>query len=158
MELCEAGIPSAPQFEDHPPYKGKLGPAKVLPPSAPRHAPVGDNVVLPNHYARFKIEPIHFIGENQLNFFQGNVIKYILRHDAKNGLEDVRKAIRYASMYHEYLKGNPDWAGEDPETVRIRALFAEMRHLLDRTVFDLDERAAAKKALVLMEESYGKPA
>lgn len=70
---------------------------------------VKDNVNLPHHYARFKIEPIRFICENGLNFFQGNIVKYTLRHDAKNGLEDIKKVIRYATMYHEFLAGNPDW-------------------------------------------------
>jgi hypothetical protein len=72
-------------------------------------AVAGDNVTLPAHYARFKIEPIRFICENGLNFFQGNIVKYTVRHDAKNGVEDIRKAIRYATMYREYLLGNPDW-------------------------------------------------
>lgn len=68
-----------------------------------------DNVNLPHHYARFKIEPIRFICENGLNFFQGNIVKYTLRHDAKNGLEDIKKAIRYAQMYFKFLSGDPDW-------------------------------------------------
>lgn len=70
---------------------------------------VSDNVNLPKHYARFKIEPIRFICENGLNFFQGNIVKYTLRHDAKNGLEDIKKAIRYAQMYFKFLSGDPDW-------------------------------------------------
>jgi hypothetical protein len=69
----------------------------------------GDNVHLPKHYARFKIEPISFICENGLNFFQGNVVKYVLRHDAKNGLEDIRKAKRYLEMYEKYLQGDKEW-------------------------------------------------
>lgn len=68
-----------------------------------------DNVNLPHHYARFKIEPIRFICENGLNFFQGNIVKYTLRHDAKNGLEDIDKVIRYATMYRKFLAGDPDW-------------------------------------------------
>lgn len=69
-----------------------------------------DMVNLPPHYARFKIEPIRFICENKLDFFQGNVIKYICRHDAKNGPEDIRKVIRYAFMYYRFLKGDPEWS------------------------------------------------
>jgi hypothetical protein len=68
-----------------------------------------DMVNLPNHYARFKIEPIRFIAENKLDWFQGNIVKYVLRHDAKNGTEDIRKAIRYSNMYLRYLMGDPDW-------------------------------------------------
>lgn len=68
-----------------------------------------DMVNLPPHYARFKIEPIRFIGENKLDWFQGNIIKYVTRWDAKNGLEDIAKVIRYANMYHRYIAGDPDW-------------------------------------------------
>jgi hypothetical protein len=78
-----------------------------------------DMVNLPPHYARFKIEPIRFIAENKLDWFQGNIVKYTCRHDAKNGQEDIRKTIRYANMYLLYLQGNPDWwkAGK-PEDFR----------------------------------------
>ena len=69
----------------------------------------GDNVVLPEHYARFEIEPIRFICENNLNFFQGNIVKYILRWDAKNGLEDLRKAQRYLEMFIKWVEKDPDW-------------------------------------------------
>jgi hypothetical protein len=68
-----------------------------------------DMVHLPKHYARFKIEPIRFICENKLDFFQGNVVKYICRHDAKNGIEDIDKVIRYAQMYKKWLQGDEDW-------------------------------------------------
>jgi hypothetical protein len=80
---------------------------------------VTDMVNLPPHYARFKIEPIRFIGENKLDWFQGNIVKYVCRHDAKNGMEDIRKTIRYANMYLLYLAGDPDWwkAGK-PEDFR----------------------------------------
>lgn len=68
-----------------------------------------DMVVLPEHYSRYKLEPIRFICENNLNFFQGNLIKYILRYDAKNGLEDLEKAQRYLTMFILFVKGDPDW-------------------------------------------------
>jgi Protein of unknwon function (DUF3310) len=76
--------------------------------TAARTAP-RDAVVLPNHYARFKIEPVAFICENKLDFFQGNVVKYVCRHDAKNGIEDLKKAKRYIEMYIKYLQDDPDW-------------------------------------------------
>jgi hypothetical protein len=72
-----------------------------------------DMVNLPGHYARFKIEPVRFICDNGLNFFQGNVIKYILRSDAKNGLEDLLKAQRYLAMFIEFVKGNQWWWTKD---------------------------------------------
>jgi len=68
-----------------------------------------DAVHLPNHYARFKIEPVRFCIENDLNPFQFNIIKYACRHDAKNGIEDLKKAKRYLEMYIKHLEGDPDW-------------------------------------------------
>ena len=69
----------------------------------------GDAVNLPHHYARFKIEPIRFIEENKLPFLPGNVIKYVTRYDAKNGIEDLRKARRCLDMMIAQLEGDPDW-------------------------------------------------
>lgn len=50
------------------------------------------------HYTQFKIQPIEFIGVNNLDYFQGNIIKYICRHNLKNGLEDLMKAKHYLDM------------------------------------------------------------
>lgn len=46
-------------------------------------------------YYRKKIEVSDFIDEYELNYFEGNVIKYVVRHKAKNGLEDLQKAKWY---------------------------------------------------------------
>jgi hypothetical protein len=73
-----------------------------------------DMVELPAHYARFKIEPIKFIGENKLDWWQGNIVKYVCRHDAKNGIEDIDKVIQYAIRYRRYLLGDPNWAVPKP--------------------------------------------
>ncbi len=63
-----------------------------------------DAVTHPDHYARFRIEPITFIMENNLPYWAGNVIKYVCRHDAKNGAEDLRKAIRYIEMQLQLIE------------------------------------------------------
>lgn len=57
-----------------------------------------DMIVQPDHYARWAIEPIDFIMKNNIPWAEGNAIKYIMRHDAKNGLEDLLKAKRYIDM------------------------------------------------------------
>jgi len=46
-------------------------------------------------YYRKKIEVSDFIDEYDLNYFEGNIIKYVVRHKAKNGLEDLQKAKWY---------------------------------------------------------------
>lgn len=61
----------------------------------------------PHHYTRFKIEPLTFIEENGIGFAAGNVIKYVCRHDAKNGLEDLRKARVYLDKMIERATPKP---------------------------------------------------
>lgn len=50
------------------------------------------------HYTKYAIQPIEFTMKNKLNFIQGNVIKYIMRYENKNGLEDLKKAIHYIKL------------------------------------------------------------
>lgn len=69
-----------------------------------------DMVVLPSHYARFKIEPIRFLVENfGPVILVGKVVKYTMRYDAKNGMEDLNKASRCLDMLKKYIAGDPDW-------------------------------------------------
>jgi hypothetical protein len=64
--------------------------------------PEGDNAlnkqVGGKHYASMKIQPVEFIAANELGFLEGNVVKYICRHHAKNGAEDIKKAIHYCEL------------------------------------------------------------
>jgi len=48
-----------------------------------------------SHYKNKAIQPIEYILANNLNFCEGNVIKYITRYKDKNGLEDLKKAQHY---------------------------------------------------------------
>ena len=57
--------------------------------------------VSPDYYARYDIEPISFIMRNNIPYAEGNIIKYVLRHDMKGGVEDIDKAIRYLEMIKE---------------------------------------------------------
>lgn len=75
-------------------------------------------VVHPAHYARFTIEPCTFNSANKLPFDVGNVVKYICRFDAKNGVEDVLKARRFCDMILERLAREARIeAGEDASDV-----------------------------------------
>lgn len=69
----------------------------------------GTDAINPSYYARFAIQPIKFIRDNNLTFWQGNVVKYVCRADAKNGLEDIEKALNYLLKERAYLKGDPNW-------------------------------------------------
>ena len=54
-----------------------------------------------SHYKDMVIQPSTFINENRLLFAEGNAIKYICRHNAKNGKEDLEKAKHYIDMIIE---------------------------------------------------------
>ena len=47
------------------------------------------------HYESQAIQPIEYINANNLNYHQGNILKYITRYRSKNGVEDLRKAMWY---------------------------------------------------------------
>ena len=49
----------------------------------------------PEHYSNLPIEPWDFIQQNKLDFFEGNVVKYICRWKNKGGVDDLQKAITY---------------------------------------------------------------
>ena len=60
------------------------------------------------HYSDLAIEPIDFITANNLGFCEGNVIKYISRWKAKNGIEDLKKARWYIDFLIESIENETD--------------------------------------------------
>ncbi len=54
-----------------------------------------ENRINPPHYSRWEIQPFDFIARNDLPYWMGNIIKYIMRYDAKEGLTDLKKARWY---------------------------------------------------------------
>ncbi len=66
-----------------------------------------DNVNNPSHYRRRGIEAIDVIEAFGLNFHLGNVVKYVLRHKDKDGLQDLKKAAWYLAREIANRKGEP---------------------------------------------------
>jgi hypothetical protein len=60
------------------------------------------NQVGGNHYKDCKIQPTEFIHANNIPFIEGNIIKYVIRHKSKNGLEDLKKARHYIDLLIEF--------------------------------------------------------
>jgi len=58
-----------------------------------------------SHYKDCVIQPVDYIVKNNLDFLEGNVVKYITRHKTKNGIEDIRKVIHYAELILEKKYG-----------------------------------------------------
>lgn len=70
-----------------------------------------------DHYEKCKIQPKDYIRANNLDFFEGNIVKYITRHKDKEGAKDIRKVIDYAEMILEDVYGYKN--GEPPVEVRF---------------------------------------
>ena len=65
-----------------------------------------ENQVGGSHYAEMTIQPAEFIVFNEIGFLEGNVIKYICRHQNKNGAEDIKKAIHYCELLLQLKYGD----------------------------------------------------
>lgn len=48
-----------------------------------------------DHYKKKGIQPIEYGFANDLSFPQINIVKYVTRHEDKNGLDDLAKSIHY---------------------------------------------------------------
>lgn len=44
------------------------------------------------------IPPIEYIEANQLDFCEGNVVKYVTRYKQKDGIRDLYKAMHYLTI------------------------------------------------------------
>lgn len=60
-----------------------------------------DKQVGGDHYKGRAIQPVEYIHANKLDFFQGNVVKYITRWRDKNGIADLEKCMHYLELYIE---------------------------------------------------------
>ena len=61
-----------------------------------------DKQVGGSHYKTFAIQPIEFITANNLDFIQGNIIKYCLREKNKEKTQDKwDKIIHYCELENE---------------------------------------------------------
>ena len=54
------------------------------------------------HYKQLKIQPTEFIHANNIPFIEGNIIKYVIRHKHKNGLQDLVKAKHYIDLLIQF--------------------------------------------------------
>lgn len=87
----------------------------------------GGSVSHPSHYANKGIEPREYIKANNLDFNEGNIIKYITRHKEKGeGVKDIIKVISYARfVLEDYYNLTSDQVEDilihQVEDVRVRA-------------------------------------
>ena len=60
-----------------------------------------------SHYKDMPFQPIQLISMLDLDFFQGNVVKYVSRYKLKDGVRDLEKAKHYCRMAMEMEKSSP---------------------------------------------------
>jgi|TARA_R100001086_G_scaffold245279_1_gene176001 hypothetical protein len=58
----------------------------------------------PKHYKNYIIQPYEFISKNGLSFFQGVIIKYVVRYLMKDGIKDLDKIIHYCELEKKRLR------------------------------------------------------
>jgi len=54
-----------------------------------------DRQVSGDHYKLNTIQPWDYIASNKLDYFEGNVVKYVTRWRNKGGVQDLLKARHY---------------------------------------------------------------
>ena len=59
-----------------------------------------------SHYTRSAMQPWDIISEWELDFWEGNVLKYLLRWKFKDGLQDLKKARHYLDYLIEREESN----------------------------------------------------
>ena len=67
-----------------------------------------DKQVGGDHYKSTVIQPWDYIVANKLDFFSGNVIKYVTRFAEKGGVTDLKKAQHYLEKLIE-LQETKTW-------------------------------------------------
>lgn len=65
-----------------------------------------DNQVGGTHYACLPVQPLLYCQKNNLGYCESCVVKYVSRHKAKGGKEDLLKAIHYLEQLIEIEYGD----------------------------------------------------
>lgn len=70
------------------------------------------------HY-QLAIQPVDYIFDNGLGYFEGNVIKYVTHHKDKGGSEDILNGIDYMLLILEKQYGLFYSVSENPKTGEV---------------------------------------
>jgi hypothetical protein len=65
-----------------------------------------DKQVGGEHYKDKALQPWEIIEKLDLDFWEGNALKYLLRYKDKNGVEDLKKAVHYIEYLIEKENNN----------------------------------------------------
>jgi hypothetical protein len=70
--------------------------------ASPSHA--NERQVAGDHYAGVPVQHWDIVVMHDLDYFQGQIIKYVMRHKKKNGIQDLEKAAHFLEKYIEVEK------------------------------------------------------
>jgi hypothetical protein len=77
--------------------------------------PANDRQVGGNHYKGAKLEHWDVVWMFSLDYFQGQITKYVFRWRDKGGIVDLEKGLHFYEKYLECVKGNSMEADNDIE-------------------------------------------
>lgn len=77
-----------------------------------------------NHYERLKVEPVKVFVAFKMNWFQGEILKYVSRFQRKNGEQDLKKGLHIADMAIDLNIGKMN-------RVKVIRLLSKKKHLND---------------------------
>ena len=66
-----------------------------------------DRQVGGGHYQVAATQHWDIVAQHNLDYFQGQIIKYVMRWRAKNGIEDLQKAQHFLEKYIEIQMAPP---------------------------------------------------
>jgi hypothetical protein len=67
------------------------------------------------HYKKCAVQPWDYVIANDLDYFQGSIIKYVTRWKDKGGVEDLKKAKHFLDKYIETMEEKYKHLVERPE-------------------------------------------
>lgn len=70
----------------------------------PREHTANERQVGGQHYQALPMQHWDYVAANELDYFQGQITKYVSRWKLKNGLEDLEKARHFLEKYIEVEK------------------------------------------------------
>jgi len=90
----------------------------LLDPALQPYPPIDNNPISPQHYQQGNIQVLDFINDQKFTYLEGNIVKYICRYKAKNGLEDLEKAQYYLNaLINEVFIADEKQADEIDEEI-----------------------------------------
>jgi hypothetical protein len=70
-----------------------------------KHEVYFDDITKPKHYVSgVTMEPLDYIMDHEMDFLEGNIIKYVSRYEKKGGVKDLEKAKFYLDKLIEREK------------------------------------------------------